>query len=140
MFKIKIFSIGKTKESWLLEALEEYQKRLRNLVAIEWILAKDNPQLLSLTNSETHLICLDPKGHSLDSEQFSALLIKKLEESGSRLSFVIGGAEGLPPAIRNNREAISLSPLTFTHQIARLILMEQIYRAFEIAKGTGYHK
>lgn len=64
-----------------------------------------------------------------------------MEKEGAHLNFVIGGAEGLPPPILNNSlTQISLSPLTFTHQLTRLILLEQLYRAFEIQKGSQYHK
>jgi 23S rRNA (pseudouridine1915-N3)-methyltransferase len=65
-----------------------------------------------------------------------------LEEGGSRLTFVIGGAEGLPQEIKQQqqRDMLSLGMMTFTHQFARLLLMEQIYRASEIKKGSGYHK
>lgn len=59
---------------------------------------------------------------------------------GSRLSIVIGGAEGLPPSLKQGRELWSLSPMTFTHQWARVVLAEQIYRATEIKKGSAYHK
>lgn len=140
MYKLKIFSIGKTKESWLKEAIEEYSNRLGAILSIQWILAKDDPQLISLLSEETY-IALDPNGKMFTSEDFSTWLIKSLEARSSRLNFVIGGAEGLPPAISEGALAkISLSKLTFTHQLTRLILIEQIYRAFEIDKGTQYHK
>ena len=76
------------------------------------------------------------------SERFSEEMYKWLEEGGSRLTFVIGGAEGLPDEIKSNygNRMLSLSTLTFTHQFARILLMEQIYRASEIKKGSGYHK
>ncbi len=140
MYKLKIFSIGKTKESWLKEAIEEYSKRLGTILSIQWILAKDDPQLISLLSEETY-IALDPNGKMFTSEDFSTWLIKSLEAQSSRLSFVIGCADGLPPSIAQNALAkISLSKLTFTHQLTRLILIEQIYRAFEIDKGSQYHK
>ena len=63
-----------------------------------------------------------------------------MERGGSRLSFIIGGAEGLPAEVRADATLVSLSRLTFTHQMARLVLAEQIYRATEIRKGSGYHK
>ena len=67
--------------------------------------------------------------------------MKTIEKEGARCTFVIGGAEGLTLKMRQNATAlISLSPLTFTHQITRLVLLEQIYRAFEIKRGSHYHK
>ncbi|MBS4168886.1 23S rRNA (pseudouridine(1915)-N(3))-methyltransferase RlmH [Parachlamydia sp. AcF125] len=140
MLKIKILSVGKTKETWLNTAIEEYQKRLQGQVEMEWVWAKDDPQLMALVSREPLVVCLDPQGKMLSSEQFSSFLMRKLEEGGSRLTFVIGGAEGLPLFLKQNKEAISLSLLTFTHQIARVVLIEQIYRALEIAKGSRYHK
>lgn len=139
MFKIKVFSVGKTKEEWLEEALKEYLKRLSPVAQIEFIFAKNDEQLLSLTSKEENLICLDPKGKLLDSLEFSKELFEALQKGGSRIGFVIGGPEGLPKILRN-RELISFSPMTFTHQLSRLILVEQIYRAFEIEKGSKYHK
>lgn len=137
MYKLKIFSIGKTKEAWLKEATYEYSKRLEPILSIEWILAKDDPQLISFLAKESSYIALDPKGKMFTSEEFSTWLIQQ----ESRLSFVIGGAEGLPPQVAERAQAkISLSKLTFTHQLTRLILVEQIYRAFEIDKGSQYHK
>lgn len=136
MFKVKVLTIGKCKEEWLAQALAEYEKRLRGKLAIDWQLAKDDIQLTEWASQEA-IIALDPKGELLTSEAWSL----KMNRLGLRLTFVIGGAEGLPPQIL--QKAIfrwSLSPLTFTHQITRLILMEQIYRALEIERGSQYHK
>ncbi len=140
MIKIKILSVGKTREKWLEEACEEYIKRLTATVRFEFLWAKDTPQLIEWAKKESNHICLDPAGTLMDSIQLSHFLSQSWEERGSKISFIIGGAEGLPKEIKQNATLISLSPLTFTHQITRLILIEQIYRATEIAKGTGYHK
>ena len=140
MYKVKVFSIGKTKERWLSEAIDFYVKRLQGTMTIDWIFAKDDKGLLQLLEKETHIILLDEKGLTLSSKDFSLKLIKSLEESGSRLSLVIGGADGLPATLKDLYPSISLSKLTFTHQIARLILIEQLYRAVQIDSGTPYHK
>ncbi|MBS0628945.1 MAG: 23S rRNA (pseudouridine(1915)-N(3))-methyltransferase RlmH [Verrucomicrobia bacterium] len=141
MNKVKIFSIGKTKEAWLKEALDEYSKRLGPILSIEWILVKDNAQLEAVLVKEDPFIALEPTGKMFTSEDFSKWLIQSLEAKGSRLNFVIGGAQGIPPEISKRAFAkISLSKMTFTHQITRLILIEQIYRSFEIDKGSQYHK
>jgi len=140
MYKIKILTIGKTKENWLEEALEEYYKRLKSTAQIELVFAKDNTQLLSMVEKNDSIVALDASGEPMDSVSFSRFLLEKLEKGGSRLTFVVGGAEGLSAAIKKSHPLISLSPLTFTHQIVRLILVEQIYRAFEIEKGSKYHK
>ena len=141
MYRIKIFTVSKTKEKWLQEALSEYEKRLKSIMPIEWILAKNNDQLETLLDKEPSYVALSPLGKMRTSEEFSTYLFSLLESQGSRLNLVIGGAEGLPDNLINKaKEQISLSPMTFTHQIARLILIEQIYRATEIQKGSQYHK
>ena len=131
--KIKIFSPGKIKEPWLKEALHEYEKRLTGTISIEW----------DFTNlpKDTPFICLDPKGKMLTSPEFSTFLYKEFEKMGSRLCFVIGEAEGLSRNLLEKASyIISLSKMTLTHQNSRLFLLEQIYRATEIEKGSHYHK
>lgn len=140
MQKIRFLSVGKTKEIWLEEALQEYLTRLKSTHLIEFIWAKNDAQLISLAEKEPYRICLDPAGKLFTSEEFSQFLKKNLEIGGSRLAFIIGGAEGLPPELKTSNPLLSLSPMTFTHQLSRLILLEQIYRAVEIEKGTAYHK
>ena len=142
MYKIKIFTVGKTKEPWLHEALSEYHKRLKTTMGIEWILAKNQEQLTDFLSKESVAwISLDPKGRLLDSLDFSKLLFHTLEKQGSHLNFVIGDADGLAPSIKEKSLfLLSLSPLTFTHQITRLVLLEQLYRAREIEKRSPYHK
>lgn len=133
MLKIKIISPGKIKENWLKEALSEYEKRLSHTISIEWVLKEVQP--------EPPYICLHPKGASYTSSAFSRFLYKEWEMQGSRLTFVIGGPTGLSSQIlQESSHLISLSELTFTHQHTRLILLEQIYRATQIEKGTDYHK
>lgn len=140
MYKIKILTIGKTKEHWLDEAIEEYLKRLKTAASIEFVYARDNAQLVELAEKSERVIALDEKGRLLDSPAFSTFLIDHLEKGGARLSFIIGAAEGLPEKIKKEYPLFSLSPLTFPHQIARLLLIEQIYRAIEIEKKSPYHK
>ena len=141
MHRLTIYSIGKTKEAWLESALDEYTKRLKPSATISWILAKENKQLEKLVDQEPFLACLDPAGDLMTSEKFSTWLNNSLVTAGARLAFVIGGATGLSKQLRQKASClISLSPLTFTHQITRLVLLEQLYRAFEIQKGSAYHK
>lgn len=139
MLKIKILSIGKTKEKWLEDALQEYLKRLSPVVSIEFLLFKTNEQLEAQAEKETQIICLDPQGKMVSSEEFSSFLISSLEKGGSKTTFIIGGAEGLTEKLKQ-KPLISFSKMTFTHQICRLILVEQIYRAIELQKGSKYHK
>jgi 23S rRNA (pseudouridine1915-N3)-methyltransferase len=138
MFKVKVLTQGKAKESWLISALSEYEKRLSGKMDIEWILVNKSKDLEEKAFKESNLIALDPHGKSLTSEEFSRALFSKW---GARPCFVIGDAEGLQPSIlAHAKHRLSLSPLTFTHQMVRLILVEQLYRAIEIEEGSSYHK
>lgn len=133
MLKIKIITPGKMKERWLEEALAEYEKRLTGSIFIEWVLKEVKP--------DSPYICLHPEGESFTSLEFSKFLYKEWEKQGSRLTIIIGGPTGLSSQIlKGASHLISLSNLTFTHQHTRLILLEQIYRATQIEKGTDYHK
>ncbi|MCB1113836.1 MAG: 23S rRNA (pseudouridine(1915)-N(3))-methyltransferase RlmH [Chlamydiia bacterium] len=134
--KLKLFSVGKTKEAWLQAAIEEYQKRLQGDFEIK--LFKDRYKLKEACDKEKRLVLLDPSGKVFTSEQFSEFLMKELELGGASLTFVIGDADGLPEGLEGAK--VSLSKMTFTHQIARLVLVEQVFRAFEIEKGSKYHK
>jgi 23S rRNA (pseudouridine1915-N3)-methyltransferase len=152
--KVNIRIVGrKSSESWLEEGVQMYETRLQpSNVDVETIWHKDDAALIrgvEMDQQKNHkVVCLDPKGQRATSEAFAQKLYDWLEEGGSRLSFVIGGAEGLPSELKylvsssksSAPPIISLSALTFTHQFARLLLMEQIYRATEIRKGSGYHK
>lgn len=140
MIKIKIASIGKNKEKWLDQAMEDYLKRLKPMALIEFVWLKEDQQLVQFVSKEPLSVCLDISGTLMSSEEFSAFLRSSIIQGGSRIGFVIGGPEGLPAELRNHPYRISLSRLTMTHQIARLVLIEQIYRAFEIEKGSPYHK
>jgi 23S rRNA (pseudouridine1915-N3)-methyltransferase len=141
MYKIKIITVGKTKENWLQEGLAEYTQRLKPIAIIEWMLAKNAEKLKQSLKDETNYICLDPKGQSLTSEQLSRFLINQLTAQGARLTLAIGDAEGFPSEVTSRASSLlSLSPLTFTHQMTRLILLEQLFRSFEIDRGTAYHK
>lgn len=141
MLKIKVYSVGKTKEVWLQEALGEYERRLKAILTIEWILAKNDEQLKQFLEKEENFICLDPQGKHYSSEEFASFIAQAFRQGGSRVNLVIGGAEGLPSEVKARAKSLlSLSRMTFTHQITRLVLIEQIYRAFEIEKGSSYHK
>lgn len=140
MLKIRVYSVGRPKESWTDEAIQEYAKRLRATMTIEWIWCADDKQLTILVQQQPQVICLDPRGDMLSSEEFSKTLFKRLEQGGSQLTFVIGGADGLPSVLREKYPLISFSKLTFTHQMMRVLLTEQLYRAVEIERGSPYHK
>lgn len=150
--QINIRMVGRASgsEQWLVDAYQMYQIRLRPNqidVSTEW--HKTNDQLVKGVQADrskgTPVVLLDPQGAKCTSEKFASNIYEWLEVGGSRLTLVIGAADGLPPILRYPTDGpkpilISLSDLTFTHQFARVVLIEQIYRASEIRKGSGYHK
>lgn len=137
---LRIFAIGKTKESWLQQALADYHKRIEKEVALHLLCLRDDGSLERQTADEKGLICLDPKGRLLSSEGFSQLLMSRLESQSQGVAFAIGGPDGLSPLMRQRGQLISFSPMIFTHQAIRLLLFEQLYRALAIAKGSPYHR
>ena len=157
--KIKIYCIGKTKEQYLKDGINEYLKRISPYSNIEIVevsdsKVKDNPnqsdidkakneegdRVLKLIKND-YLIGLDMNKQEFTSEEFAIFLNKKLVEGGSTISFVIGGSYGLSDALKKRcNTSISLSKMTFLHQMTRLILFEQIYRAFKILNNETYHK
>lgn len=139
MYKLHVLSVGKTKEAWLEEALAEYIKRLGAWATIKFSFVKNDAELEAAVAKEKHVICLDEHGKMFTSEEFSTFLVKELEKGQTHLALVIGSATGLTKALRVY-PSISLSPMTLTHQMVRLLLVEQLYRGLSIASGGKYHK
>lgn len=157
--KIKVYCIGKIKEQYLKDGINEYLKRISPYSSIEVVevndsKVKDNPNQFDIEKAKNeegervlklikndYLIGLDMNKKEFTSEEFAGFLDKKLVEGGSNISFVIGGSYGLSDALKNRcNTSISLSKMTFLHQMTRLILLEQIYRAFTIINNIKYHK
>ena len=157
--KIRIVAVGKLKEKYLREGVAEYDKRLAPFDSVELLetreeymaenpseaqrqqtLAKEGERLLRLVPERSFLIVLDVKGKLLSSEALAKELASLALQGQSDITFLIGGAFGLSPAVRERADLrISFSPMTFTHQMVRLLLYEQIYRAFKINRGEKYH-
>jgi 23S rRNA (pseudouridine1915-N3)-methyltransferase len=148
---ICIIAVGKKHESWVDEGIRRYQKRLKRPFEIEWnIIAhsglndvrarqEESQRIISALNANDYVILLDERGKSVSSLELSALLLSKLELS-RRVVIIIGGAYGVDGTVMNRADFVwSLSYLVFPHQLVRLILAEQIYRAQEIASGNPYH-
>ena len=137
----KIIAIGKIKKKWVQAGIDIYLKRLPGLKVIE---IKDSTQIKEeymikeiLKKNET-LITLNENGHSFSSKQLSK---KLLDSHNQNITFLIGGPTGLSTSLNSSASwQLSLSPLTFPHEIARLLLIEQIYRAKTITQGGPYHK
>ena len=158
--KIKVFAIGKIKEKYLKDGINEYLERIKPYSQIEIIEVNDEPiidnphpseiekaidiegsRVLKLLKPNDYLIGLDLNKKEITSPEFAEFLNKKFISGGSNISFVIGGSYGLSDELKQRcNDSISLSKMTFLHQMTRLILLEQIYRAFKINRNETYHK
>lgn len=128
-------------EPWINEGVNEYEKRLRVSMTLNTIFLKTNDELIDHCKlARGSVIAMDENGKQFTSRNFSEYFYKGLEDGGATINFIIGGFDGLPDEILNAYPTISLSSMTWTHQMARLLLVEQIYRASEIRKGSAYHK
>jgi 23S rRNA (pseudouridine1915-N3)-methyltransferase len=155
MLKINIIAIGKNKDGWVGEAINHYITLLKKHAAVTLKVIPDMKGSRSLSPIElkireasrigkhihsNHAIALSDKGRKYTSEEFAELLQKIMNSSG-KVDFIIGGIYGLDETIlKKCREIISLSPMTFSHQLVRPILLEQLYRGFSILNGGSYHK
>ena len=139
--KIKILAVGKLKEKTYRNRIGEYVKWINRDIPVELIFLKDNDKvnkkLLAHINPKDHTICLSVEGEKRSSKEFSKLLFNKALDN----TFIIGGPNCLPKYIKEKANQIfSLSELTFPHEMALLILAEQLYRAVSIKKGRNYHR
>ena len=141
--KIRLIAVGKIKESYLAAGIAEYEKRLRPYCNLELVELKDEGMEKEAVRLEKYLgpstFILDANGRSLDSVEFSKLL-KANELSASPLTFIIGGPNGIDENLKKKASTISLSKMTFTHEMCRLFLLEQIYRSAMINSNRAYHK
>jgi len=138
--KIRIVAVGKVKEGYLREGIAEYAKRLAPFCKLELIELKDEGPAKEAKRLERYLgpgtFILDVGGKHLSSEEF-AQFMKKQE---GMLTLIIGGADGIDESIKRRAPAISLSNMTFTHEMCRLFIMEQVYRAHMINSNRPYHR
>ena len=157
--KITLACAGKIKEKYLTAGIEEFTKRLTPFCKLETIaineermpedpspaekeqvLGRETERLLAVIPQNSYVIVLDVKGKLISSEELAAKFDKLALGGNSHITFVIGGAFGYTDALRKRAdETISFSRMTFTHQMIRLLLIEQIYRAFKISRGEKYH-
>lgn len=154
--KIHFWSVGKTHESFVKEGIEQFTKRISNYFSVEWTIIpmpknagimepamlklKEGEALTALLNKEDYVVLLDERGKSFTSEAFSKFLEQRTVESTRNLIFIVGGAYGVSDAIMQRANfKWSLSSLVFPHQLVRLILAEQVYRACSIMRNEKYH-
>ena len=149
--KIKIICIGKTKRGFLAQGIDEYLLRLKHYTTLEWIEIQSCVKSKSSSYEEgkkirTHIhasaimVALTEKGKEYTSANFAGWLESEMIKGRREIDFVIGGDQGLAPSLISDAQiCLSLSRMTFTHQMTRLILLEQLYRAFTIIRGEPYH-
>ena len=150
---IKIITVGSIKEKYLKDAIEEYQKRLKKYTDLEIIeikeegllpakqaMANEAEKINKHINEKEYIITLEIEGKELTSEELS----KKIEDImiiNSNITFIIGGSYGIDKSIKDKAKYhLSFSKMTFPHQLFRVLLLEQIYRAFKIMNNESYHK
>ena len=158
--KIKIVTVGKLKEKYLRDGIAEYSKRISRFATVEMveladektpdrasdsenekILNLEGNRILSKIGDREFVVVLAIEGKTLSSEEFSKQLEQASINGFSTLTFVIGGSLGLSPQVKKRANLfLSFGRLTLPHQLMRLVLIEQIYRAFTIQQGSPYHK
>lgn len=158
--KIRVIAVGRLKERFYTDAVIEFSKRLSRFAEVEIVEVADekvpqdpsDPEIDRVRELECqriaaklspadYVIALDPRGKQLSSEEFSSEISRLMVEGKGRIAFVIGGSHGLTEGIRKNADMmLSFSKMTFSHQVFRVMLLEQIYRAFKIMNGEPYHK
>lgn len=155
--KIKIIALGKIKEKFLKEGIDEFLKRLTPYASVEIIelspieikdehltervLDEEGDKILSHIKPQSFVITMEILGKQFSSEEFAKKIYSLTNEGQSEIVFVIGSSCGLSKKVSaHSNLKMSMSKMTFLHQFARLLLVEQIYRAFKIIKGETYHK
>ena len=153
--KIKIIAPGKIREKFLNDGIDEYKKRLSKYCTVEITEVSDCPdtmpvdqalktegeKILAKVGPSDVLWVMDLHGKEFTSEELSSMMIEDLERGGSSLSIAIGGSNGLSPEVVSRADRrICFGQITMTHQMTRLLLLEQLYRGFKIYKGEKYHK
>ncbi|MFO3702572.1 23S rRNA (pseudouridine(1915)-N(3))-methyltransferase RlmH [Staphylococcus felis] len=158
--KITIVAVGKLKEKYWKQAIAEYEKRLSAYTKIdivevpdekapenmsekeiEQVKAKEGERILAKIKPQSTVITLEIKGKMLGSEELAKELDQLMIQGASDFTFVIGGSNGLHDTVlQRSNFALSFSKMTFPHQMMRVVLLEQIYRAFKINRGEAYHK
>jgi len=132
--RLSIIAIGKIKKNWIREGINQYKKRMPDLIINE----SKSFNIDNIRVNNNIIICLTEEGQSFNSIELTSLL---LNFKNKKINFLIGDADGIPSDIKDKSNLLlSLSPLTFPHELARLILIEQIYRAISISNNSPYHR
>ena len=148
MLRVQLICIGRLKESFYAEACDEYDKRLRRYCALERVelpetgdVTRDGEAMLKRIPQDAWVVAMCVEGRAYSSEELSGLLQECANTGKSRVCFLIWGSDGLSEAVKKRADVrMSMSRMTFPHHLARVMVLEQIYRAFNIAEGGKYHK
>lgn len=150
--KLKVLWVGKSRDPWVKDAIEEYGGRIRRYCPLELIDVRDEKgaeaeemrrreceRLERLISPQAVVVLLDETGEQMTSPGLAAFIGRQRDSGVGELIFVIGGAYGFSEEFRKRGRLLALSKMTFTHQMVRAFLLEQIYRAFTILNGEPYH-
>lgn len=156
MIRIRLITVGKNKDTWVSDGCAHFEKLLSRWANCSWTILPSEKGAKGLTPAEIKkreavgiskqlkkglTVALTDSGRSFDSHAFARQLEVWQGHSGGVISFIIGGAYGLDDSIVDDSDhVLSLSPMTFSHQVVRLVLLEQLYRGFSILHNTDYHK
>ena len=143
--KLALVAVGKLKEAWVQEGCAEYAKRVRGKLPLDVVEVKDDAELIRKIPPKDYgrykLWALDERGKELSSEELAASLKQAMNGGEQGIALVIGGADGLPrDLVARANFTWSLGRLTLPHRLARLIVLEQLYRALSILRGEPYHR
>lgn len=160
MLNVKLICVGKMRERWFVDAFSEYRKRLAAYCRLELVepeerrlsekpsdgeirqaLEKEGEEILKAIPGDAFVVCLCVEGQQMPSEGMAELIAARENSGKPRLCFVIGGSYGLADSVKARADRkLSMSKMTFPHHLARVMLIEQLYRGFKIREGSRYHK
>ena len=160
MLNVKLICVGKMREKFYIDAFEEYRKRLQAYCRLELVeiteqrlsdrpaekeitaaLEREGQEILKAVPADAYLVALCVEGKQMPSEGMAELIAARENSGKPKLCFVIGGSFGLSPTVKSRADRkLSMSQMTFPHHLARVMLIEQVYRGFKINEGSQYHK
>ena len=160
MLNVKLICVGKMREKFYIDAFEEYRKRLQTYCRLELVeiteqrlsdrpaekeitaaLEREGQEILKAVPADAYLVALCVEGKQMPSEGMAELIAARENSGKPKLCFVIGGSFGLSPTVKSRADRkLSMSQMTFPHHLARVMLIEQLYRGFKINEGSRYHK
>lgn len=139
--KVTVIAVGKMRDEWVRAGCDEYLKRLKPRLPVEIIEVKSGEEILRRVPARDSLWVLDEDGKQFSSEEFAQAIGRAMSGGDGGLSFVIGGADGYPKELKARAKQVwSFGKMTLPHRLARLILVEQLYRAVSIVRGEPYHR